>query len=103
VPVGLPYGERQVQVEQMRMAGLPLSPRQGTAPSPPGASAGVGPAAPTDGAGLPAELDLLSEMSPSQPWDYTAAPVDPQERMRREVEVSPNAYLRALVARMLGG
>ena len=100
VPQGFPYGERQAQVEQMQLAGLPLAPRQGNAPVPSQVQAGGGPVSPAGGQGAPAGFDLFDELQPTQPWDYQ--PQDPNAHLRNLAQVSPNAFVRALLTRVLG-
>ena len=99
VPQGLPYGERQAQVAQMQMAGLPLSPRRGNAPAPSPVPAGASPAAPIDGSGLPASFDALTELQPMQPWD--TQPADPKARFRQIADTTVNSYVRELLYRTM--
>jgi hypothetical protein len=99
VPQGLPYGERQAQVARMQQAGLPLSPRQGNASALSPAQTGAQPAVPSDGAGLPAPFDPLTELQPMQPWN--SQPADPKARFRQIADTTTNSFVRELLYRTM--
>ena len=90
IPLDQPYGNRQQTVDLMRQAGQPQG--AGSAPARPATVQGAQPAAPAD---------FLQARQPARPMGWT--PPDPVADLRNLAQTSPNAWVRAILGRVLAG
>ena len=91
IPLDQPYGNRQQTVDLMRQAGQ----SQGAPPQ------NVGAVRPVQGAQPAAPADFLQARQPARPMGWT--PPDPVADLRNLAQTSPNAWVRAILGRVLAG